>query len=88
MAGDLADLPVGARAAVLIERRNPGAVGDLEDRGAHSLAQFVADGELDPALAGPVQQIVALTGGVDAQQQLDVLDVLDGYLLRWPALPP
>ena len=43
--GDLHDLTVLALRAVLIERRNPSVIGDLEDRGADLLGQLVAEGE-------------------------------------------
>ena len=81
VAGDLGDLSVGTRAAVLLKRRDPVSVRDFEDRGAHRLGQVIAHGEADPALAAPVQQLVAGASGVDAQQQLDGLDVLGGDLL-------
>jgi hypothetical protein len=43
--GDLCDLSVVSRAAVLVDRRDPGVVGDLGDRGAHRLGQVNADRE-------------------------------------------
>ena len=81
VAGDLSDLPVGTRAAVLLKRWDPVSVRDFEDRGAHRLGQVISHGEADPALAAPVQQLVAGASGVDAQQQLDGLDVPGGDLL-------
>jgi hypothetical protein len=74
-------MPVGAWSTILLERRNPGTVRDLRDRGAHCLVQFIADGELDAALASPVRQLVAGASRANAQQQLDVLAVLGGNLL-------
>ena len=43
--GDLGDLAVARAAAVLVERRDPRLLGDLEDRGADRLGQLVADRE-------------------------------------------
>jgi hypothetical protein len=82
LVGDLADMPVWALAVVLVDRRDPGTVGDLEDRGSDGLGQVITDGVADPRLATPLQQLVAGPGGVDAQQQLDALDVLAWNLLE------
>ena len=79
--GDL-DVPVGAFAAVLIARRNPDGVGDLEDRGPDRFGQVIADRGAHGAVSAPVQQLVARTGTVDAQQDLDRLDVRRGDLLK------
>ena len=66
--GDLGDLPVGALAAVLIERTNPVLVRDVDDRGADGLGQVIADREPDPAVVRPVEQLVAGAGAIDAEQ--------------------
>jgi len=80
--GDLSDLAVGPRAAVLIQRANPAVIGDLKDRLADRLAQVIADREADPRLPTPVQQLMAGAGAVDPEQQVDVGDVLDRNLLK------
>ena len=64
------------------KRANPALVGDLQDRGADRLGQVVADRVADRAVAAPVQQLVAGARRIDAQQDLDVLDVLGGNLLQ------
>jgi hypothetical protein len=79
--GDLCDLSIRALGAVLIKRRNPVLIRDLDDRGANRFGQVIADREPDPGLPRPVEQLVTGPGGVHAQQQLDVLDVLGGDLL-------
>ena len=51
--GDLTDLPVGPVAAVLIDRANPGVIGDLGDRAADRLGEIEPDRVLqrpDPLL--------------------------------------
>jgi hypothetical protein len=78
--GDLGDLPVGALGAVLIERCNPGILGQIEDCGPDRLGEVIADRVADAALAAPVQQLVRCARAVDAQQDLDLLDVLCGDL--------
>jgi hypothetical protein len=78
--GDLAHLPVGAIRPVLIDRRDPGALWDLEDRGADGLGQVIADRELDLTLAAPVQQLVASAGAINAKHDLERFDVLGGDL--------
>jgi len=80
--GDLCDLPVGARAAVLLDRANPVLSGDPQDRGTDRLGQVIADREADAPLPAPVQELVAGAGAIDAQQQLDVLDQSFGDLLK------
>ena len=78
--GDLADLPVGPWAAVLVQRAHPVLIGDLEDRFADGVGGVVADRVADPALPAPAQQLMGGAGAVDAQQEVDVLDVLGGDL--------
>jgi hypothetical protein len=82
LVGDLDDVPVRPRRSVLVDRANPVLIGDLQDRGADGLGQVIADRVADPSVAAPVQQLVAGSRGVDAQQDLDVLDVLGRDLLQ------
>ena len=71
-----ATCPFGALGAVLGDRRDPGAIVDLDDRSAHLVGQVIAHRVADPALPAPVQQLVRGAGAIDAQQQLDRFDVL------------
>ena len=70
------DLPVGTLGAVLIQRADPVLTWDFGDRVADALGQINAYRVVDLRVATPVDQLVAGARGVDAQQQLDVLDVL------------
>jgi hypothetical protein len=79
--GDLGDVAVWPLRSVLIDRANPAVIRDLQDPLADGLGQVIADREADGAVAAPVQQLVAGPGRVDAQQDLDALDVLDRDLL-------
>jgi hypothetical protein len=74
--GDLDHLAVGARGAVLLDRRIPVLIGDLEDLGPDRVAQFVAHRIADSGLAAPVEQVVACARAVGSQQEPDALDVL------------
>ena len=56
--GDLRDLTVVAHGAVLVQRRNPGVLEDLEDRLPDRLGQLVADREAHVALTAVVDQPV------------------------------
>ena len=62
--------PFSRSRAVLVERRNPGILGDLEDRGADRLGQLVADREAQVRLAAVVDQPVRGAGGVGAHEDL------------------
>jgi len=80
--GQLGDLPVSTLGAVLVERRDPTVRGQIEDCGADGLGEVVADREADAPLPAEVEQLVAGARRVDAQQQLDRLDLLAGDLLE------
>ena len=72
--GDLTDLAVLARRAVLVKRWQPRILGDLEDRGASLLGQLVADREPHPRLAAVVNQTMRSAGGIRADQDFQALD--------------
>jgi hypothetical protein len=80
--GKVGDLAVGPLATVLIERRPPRVLGQLEDRSPDRLGQVIADREPDPAVAAPVQQRVRGAGRIAAHQDLDLFDVLGRDLLE------
>jgi len=77
-AGELGDVAVVALAAVVVSRRAPGLLGEIEDRGPDRFGEIEADREADPALAAPVQQLMRGARRIDTQQDLDLLDLLDG----------
>ncbi len=62
---DLGDLPVGAVAAGLVERRLRGAVGSIEDRVAGGLGQVVGKPRSEYAPRGTSSQHVCGAGRVD-----------------------
>jgi hypothetical protein len=82
--GDLRDLPVLALAAILVERRNPRALVDLEDRGTDRRGQLVAEREAHVRCAAVVGELVRRARGVRAHEDLDRLDLRGRDLLQRP----
>jgi len=67
---------------VIVVRARPAGFSRLEDRGAHRVAQVIADRVADLPLVTPVQQLVRRPRRVDPEQQLDRFDVLCRDLLQ------
>lgn len=71
-----ATCPVGARAAVGRERRDPPRFSQSQDRGANLVGQLIADRVAQPVLATEVHDLVRRPGAVCSYHDLDRLDQL------------